>query len=70
MKLTTLFCVQTVTAELESQLTKVKTRLSTQETETKKIESKLQLSLSEAEKLKTSFNAEKKSWADGKTALT
>ena len=70
MKLTTLFCIQVATAELESQLSEAKTRLSTQETETKKIESKLQLSVSEAEKLKTSFSAEKKSWADEKTALT
>ena len=60
MKLTTLFCIQAATAELGCQVTEAKTRLSTQETETKKIESKLQLSMSEAEKLKTSFNAEKK----------
>ena len=52
-----------------SQLTDVNTRLATQETEIKSADSKLQLSLSEAEKLKTSFDAEKKSWANEKTML-
>ena len=70
MKLTTLFYIQAATAELETQLSEAKTRLSTQETETKKTESKLKLSVSEAEKLKTSLSAEKKAWADEKTALT
>ena len=53
-----------------SQLTDAKTRLADQEAEIKNADSKLQLSLSEAEKLKTSFDAEKKSWADEKTLLT
>ena len=52
-----------------SQLTDAKTRLAAQETEIKNADSKLQLSLSEAEKLKTSFDVEKKSWADEKTLL-
>ena len=51
-------------------MSETKIQLSTQETETKKTESKLQLSVFEAEKLKTSFSAEKKTWADEKTALT
>ena len=55
--------------ELGSQLTDAKTRLADQEAEIKNADSKLQLSLSEAEKLKTSFDAEKKSWADEKTLL-
>ena len=45
-------------------------RLADQEAEIKNADSKLQLSLSEAEKLKTSFDAEKKSWADEKTLST
>ena len=52
-----------------SQLTNAKTRLADQEAEIKNADSKLQLSLSEAEKLKTSFDVEKKSWADEKTLL-
>ena len=62
--------MQTALTELGSQLTDAKTRLADQETEIKNADSKLQLSLSEAEKVKTSFDAEKKSWADKKTLLT
>ena len=47
-----------------------KTRLATQETEARKAESKFQFSVAESEKLKTSFEAEKKTWAEEKTALT
>ena len=61
--------MQTALTELGSQLTDAKTRLADQEAEIKNADSKLQLSLSEAEKLKTSFDAEKKSWADDKTLL-
>ena len=50
-------------------MTDAKTRLADQETEIKNVDSKLQLSLSEAEKLKTSFDVEKKSWANEKTLL-
>ncbi|XP_073360479.1 uncharacterized protein [Aegilops tauschii subsp. strangulata] len=57
------------TAELESQLNDAKTRLATQETETRKADSKFQFSLAESEKLKTSFEAEKKTWVEEKTAL-
>ena len=52
-----------------SQLTDAKTRLADQEAEIKTADSKLQLSLSEAEKLKTSLDAKKKSWADEKALL-
>ena len=62
--------MQTALTELGSQLTDAKTRLADQEAEIKNTASKLQLRLSEAEKLKTSFDAEKKSWADEKTLLT
>ena len=63
-------CLQTALTELGSQLTDAKTRLVDQEAEIKNADSKLQLSLSEAEKLKTSSDAEKKSWVDEKTLLT
>ena len=54
---------------MDSQLADAKTRLAAQETEIKNADSKLQLSLSEVEKLKTSFDVEKKSWTDEKTLL-
>ena len=68
--LTTLCFIQAATAKLESQLTDAKTRLSNQEYETWKAESKFQFSVAESEKLKTSFEAEKKTWADEKIVLT
>ena len=52
------------------QLTDAKTRLSDQEVEIKSVDSKLQLNLVETEKLKTSFTAKKKIWAEEKTLLT
>nr|XP_020164761.1 MICOS complex subunit MIC60-like [Aegilops tauschii subsp. strangulata] len=60
---------EAATAELESQLNDAKTRLATRETEIRKAESKFQFSVAESEKLKTSFEAEKKTWAEEKTAL-
>ena len=68
--LITLYFIQAATAELESQLNDAKTRLATQETETRKAESKFQFSVAESEKLKTNFEAEKKTWAGEKSALT
>ena len=68
--LITLYFIQAATAELESQLNDANNRLATQETETQKAESKFQFSVAESEKLKTSFEAEKKTWAEEKTALT
>ena len=62
--------VQDATAELQSQLADAKTRLENQESETRKAESKFQFSVAETEKLKTSFEAEKNTWAEEKTALT
>nr|XP_020195720.1 eukaryotic translation initiation factor 3 subunit A-like [Aegilops tauschii subsp. strangulata] len=61
---------ETATTELESQLNDAKTLLATQETETRKAKSKFQFSVAESEKLKTSFEAEKKTWAEEKTPLT
>ena len=61
--------VQDTTAQLQSQLTDVKTRLEHQESETWKADSKLQFSLAETEKLKTSFEAKRNAWAQEKTAL-
>ena len=65
-----LCCLQAATTKLESQLNDANTRLAAQETETRKAESKFQFSVAESEKLKTSFEAEKKTWAEEKTALT
>ena len=61
--------MQAATAELESQLNDAKTRLASQETKTQKAESKFQFSVAESEKLKTNFKAEKRTWAEEKTAL-
>ena len=62
--------VQDTTAQLQSQLTDMKTRLEHQESETRKADSKFQFSLAETEKLKTSFEAERNAWAEEKTTLT
>ena len=50
-------------------MTDLKSRLETQETEIKKADTKFKFSVSEQEKLKKQFEAEKKAWADEKTAL-
>ena len=47
----------------------MKSRLKTQESETHKANSKFELSVSAQEKLKKKFEAERKAWADEKTAL-
>ena len=62
--------VQDATADLQSQLSDAKTRLKNQESETRKAESKFQFSVAEMEKMKTSFEAEKNTWAKERTALT
>ena len=61
--------VQATTAQLQSQLTNVKTQLEHQESETRKADSKFQFSLAEMEKLKTSFEVERNTWSEEKTAL-
>ena len=61
--------VQATTAQLQSELTDVKTRLELQESETQKADSKFQFSMVEMEKLKTSFEVERSAWAEEKTGL-
>ena len=61
--------VQDTTAQLQSQLADVKTRLELQESETRKADSKFKFSVDETEKLKTSFDAERTAWAEEKTAF-
>jgi predicted nucleic acid-binding Zn-ribbon protein len=67
--LISLYFIQAATAELKSQLTDAKTRLENQEAETRKANSKFKFSVAETEKLKTSFEAERNTWAEEKTAL-
>ena len=62
--------VQTTTAELQSELSDLKTRLELQEAETQKANSMFEFSVGEAEKLRTSFEAQKSAWAEEKIALT
>ena len=50
-------------------MTDLKSRLEAQETETQRVNYKFKFSVSEQEKLKKEFEAEKKAWADEKTAL-
>ncbi|XP_037452191.1 uncharacterized protein LOC119322778 [Triticum dicoccoides] len=57
------------TAQLQSQLTDMKARLEVQEYETRKADSKFQFSVAETEKLKTSFEVERNTYAEEKTAL-
>ena len=61
--------LQDATAELQSQLADAKTQLENQESETRKADSKFQFSMAETEKLKTSFEVERNTWAEEKTAL-
>ena len=60
--------VQATTSQLESEVTDLKSRLEAQETEIQKANTKFKFSVSEQEKLKKEFEAEKKVWADEKTA--
>ena len=62
--------VQDATAELQSQLADAKTRLENQESETRKADSKFQFSVAEMEKVKTSSEVERNTWAEEKTVLT
>ena len=50
-------------------MTNLKSRLEFQESELEKANSKFEFSVSEQEKLKKDFEAEKRAWADEKTAL-
>ena len=62
--------IQDTTAHLQWQLADAKSRLEHQESETQKADSKFKFSLDETEKLKTSFDAERTTWAKQKAALT
>ena len=62
--------VQTTTAQLQSELSDLKTRLEMQEAETQKANSKFEVRVAEVEKLKAGFEVEKNAWAEEKIALT
>ena len=61
--------VQAACKKFESEISNLKSRLKTHESETQKANSKFELSVSAQEKLKKKFEAERKAWADEKTAL-
>ena len=61
--------VQAVCKKFESEISDLKNRLKTKESETQKANSKFEFSVSAQERLKKKFEAERKSWADEKTAL-
>ena len=61
---------QTTTAQLQTELSELKTCLELQELETQKAKSKFEFSVSEQAKLKADFEVEKNAWAVEKTALT
>ncbi|XBH67635.1 hypothetical protein VPH35_095984 [Triticum aestivum] len=60
---------EAVGKKLESDLADLKSRLKAQEMETRKANAKLVSSIAAQEKLKTEFDAERKAWAEEKTAL-
>ena len=64
-----LVSMQATISQFESELADLKSRLKTQELETQKANSKFEFSVSAQEKLKKKFEAERKAWADEKTAL-
>ena len=61
--------MQAVGKKLESDLADLKSRLKAQEMETRKANAKFVSSIAAQEKLKTEFDAERKAWAEEKTAL-
>ena len=61
--------IQAAIKQFESKISDLKNRLKTQENETQKANSKFEFSVSAQEKLKKKFEAERKAWADEKTAL-
>ncbi|XBH57718.1 hypothetical protein VPH35_079269 [Triticum aestivum] len=60
---------EAVGKKLESDLADLKSRLKAQEMETRKANAKFVSSIAAQEKLKTEFDAERKAWAEEKTAL-
>ena len=61
--------MQATISQFESDIADLKNRLAAQEIEIQKANSKFEFSVSAQEKLKKKFEAEKKAWADEKTAL-
>ena len=61
--------VQAACNKFESEIADLKNCLKTQESETQKANAKFEFSVSAQEKLKKKFEAERKAWADEKTAL-
>ena len=61
--------VQAACNKFESEISKLKNRLNTQETETRKANAKFEFSVATQEKLKKKFETERKTWAEEKTAL-
>ena len=61
--------MQATGKKFESDLAGLKSRLKTQEMETRKANAKFVSSIAAQEKLKTELDAERKAWAEEKTAL-
>ena len=61
--------VQAVCKKFEAEISELKNRLKTQETETRKANAKFESSIAAQEKLKKTFEAERKTWAEEKAAL-
>ena len=61
--------VQAACKKFESEISKLKNRLKTQETETRKANAKFEFSVAAQEKLKKKFETERKTWAEEKAAL-
>ena len=61
--------MQVATSQLQTEIADLKNCLQAQEAETQRANSKFEFSVSAQEKLKKKFEAERKAWADEKTAL-
>ena len=61
--------MQATSKKFKSDLEGLKSRLKTQDMETRKANAKFVSSIAAQEKLKTEFDAERKAWAEEKTAL-
>ena len=61
---------QTTTAELQTEMSELKTRLELQEAKTQKANSKFEFTVAESKKVKVGFKVEKDAWAEEKIVLT
>ena len=61
--------MQAACKKFEADISDLKTRLRTQETETRKANAKFVSSIAAQEKLKTDFDAERRTWAEEKATL-